>query len=103
MAVIGGGVVAAEFAHIFHAFGGVEVEMIARHGLLRDLDEKMRAAALRDLAGVGIRERTPPVASIEGCGRVRSVILAGGEEIEADAVLLATGLVPPNSEMLQGA
>ena len=99
MAVIGGGVVAAEFAHIFHAFG-VEVEMIARHGLLRDLDEKMRSAALRDLAGVGIREETP-VMSIEGGGRVRSVLLADGEEVEADAVLLATGLVP-HSEMLQG-
>lgn len=99
MVVIGGGVVAAEFAHIFHAFG-VEVEMIVRHGLLRDLDPKMRAAALRDLAGVGIREETP-VASIEGGGRVRSVLLADGEEVEADAVLLATGLVP-NSGMLQG-
>lgn len=99
MAVIGGGVVAAEFAHIFHAFG-VEVDIIARHGLLRDLDEKMRSAALRDLAGVGIREGTP-VTSIEGGGQVRSVTLAGGEEIEADAVLLATGLVP-NSAMLEG-
>ncbi|ABN56423.1 MULTISPECIES: dihydrolipoyl dehydrogenase family protein [Methanoculleus] len=99
MAVIGGGVVAAEFAHIFHAFG-VEVEIIARHGLLRDLDEKMRSAALRDLAGIGVREETP-VASIEGGGRVRSVLLADGEEIEADAVLLATGLVP-RSETLQG-
>ena len=74
--------------------------MIARHGLLRDLDEKMRSAALRDLAGVGIREETP-VMSIEGGGRVRSVLLADGEEVEADAVLLATGLVP-HSEMLQG-
>ncbi|KLK89140.1 pyridine nucleotide-disulfide oxidoreductase [Methanoculleus sediminis] len=99
MAVIGGGVVAAEFAHIFHAFG-VEVVIIARHGLLRDLDPKMRSAALRDLAGIGVREETP-VAGIEGGGRVRSVLLAGGEELEADAVLLATGLVP-NSGMLQG-
>jgi len=99
MVVIGGGVVAAEFAFIFNAFG-VEVEVIARHELLKDLDPKMRSAALRDLAGVGIREQTG-VASIEGGGRVRSVILADGEEIEAGAVLLATGLVP-RSESLQG-
>jgi dihydrolipoamide dehydrogenase len=99
MVIVGGGVVAAEFAHIFRAFGS-EVEIVARHGLLRDLDEKMRSAALRDLAGVGVREQTD-IAGIEGDGRVRSVLLAGGEELSADTVLLATGLVP-RSESLQG-
>lgn len=99
MVIVGGGVVAAEFAHIFRAFGS-EVEIIARHGLLQDLDPKMRSAALRDLAGVGIREETA-VTSIEGAERVRSVLLAGGEELAADAVLLATGLAP-RSESLQG-
>ncbi|WP_292392866.1 NAD(P)/FAD-dependent oxidoreductase [Methanoculleus sp. UBA303] len=99
MVIVGGGVVAAEFAHIFHAFGS-EVQIIARHGLLRDLDDKVRSAALRDLAGVGIREQSV-VTGIEGGGRVRSVLLAGGEELTADAVLLATGLVP-RSEPLQG-
>jgi dihydrolipoamide dehydrogenase len=99
MVIVGGGVVAAEFAHIFRAFGS-EVEIVARHGLLRDLDPKVRSAAMRDLAGVGIREETA-VLGIEGGARVRSVLLAGGEEIEADAVLLATGLIP-HSEPLQG-
>ncbi|NLB00977.1 MAG: NAD(P)/FAD-dependent oxidoreductase [Methanomicrobiales archaeon] len=99
MVIIGGGVVAAEFAHIFHAFG-VEVDMVARHGLLCVLDEKMRSAALRDLAGIGIHEDTSAM-SIEGGGRVRSVLLTDGSEIAADAVLLATGLVP-HSGMLQG-
>ncbi|HOI57779.1 MULTISPECIES: NAD(P)/FAD-dependent oxidoreductase [unclassified Methanoculleus] len=99
MVIVGGGVVAAEFAHIFHAFGS-EVEIVTRHGLLRDLDPKMRSAALRDLSGVGVREETG-LASIEGAGRVRSVLLSGGEELAADAVLLATGLVP-RSESLQG-
>lgn len=99
MVIVGGGVVAAEFAHVFRAFGA-EVEIVARHGLLGNLDPKVRAAALRDLSGIGIREQTP-VASIEGAGRVRSVVLGDGEEIEADAVMLATGLVP-RSESLQG-
>lgn len=99
LVVIGGGVVAAEFAHIFQAFGS-EVEIVTRHGLLRDLDPKMRSAALRDLTGVGIREETA-VVGIEGRGRVRSVLLSGGEELAADAVLLATGLVP-RSDSLQG-
>lgn len=99
MVIVGGGVVAAEFAHVFRAFGS-EVEIVARHGLLGDFDPKMRSAALRDLAGVGIREQTD-VAGIEGGGRVRSVLLAGGEELSADTVLLATGLIP-RSESLQG-
>nr|WP_303715344.1 NAD(P)/FAD-dependent oxidoreductase [Methanoculleus marisnigri] len=99
MVIVGGGVVAAEFAHIFRAFGS-EVEIVARHELLGDLDEKMRSAALRDLAGVGVREQTD-VAGIEGDGRVRSVLLGSGEELSADTVLLATGLVP-RSESLQG-
>ena len=98
LVVVGGGVAAAEFAHIYRAFGS-EVEIVARHGLLRGLDPKMRSAALRDLAGVGIRERTT-VASIEGGAGVRSVVLGDGEELPADAVLLATGLVP-RSESLQ--
>ena len=99
MVIIGGGVVAAEFAHVFRAFGS-NVDIIARHEVLRGLDGKVRAAAIRDLSGVEIREETA-VLRIEGSGRVRSVLLAGGEEIEADAVLLATGLLP-RSESLQG-
>ncbi len=99
MVIIGGGVVAAEFAHVFRAFGS-NVDIIARHEVLRGLDGKVRAAAIRDLSGVEIREETA-VLRIEGSDRVRSVLLAGGEEIEADAVLLATGLLP-RSESLQG-
>lgn len=98
MVIVGGGVVAAEFAHIFRAFGS-EVDMVVRSGLLPDIDEKVRSAAVRDLAGVGIREETA-ILSIEGGTRARSVRLSSGEEIEADAVLLATGLVP-NSGTLQ--
>ena len=100
MVIIGGGVVAAEFAHIFRSFGS-GIDIVARRGLLPGLDEKMRIAVMRhDLAGVGIHEKTA-VANIEGGARVRSVLLASGEEIEADAVFLATGLVP-RSESLQG-
>ncbi len=100
MVVIGGGVVAAEFAHIFRSFGS-EIDIIARRGLLPGFDAKLRSAMVRhDLAGIGIHEGTV-VVSIEGGARARSVLLASGEEIEADAVLLATGLVP-RSESLQG-
>mgnify|MGYP003757655625 CR=1 FL=1 len=99
MVIVGGGVVAAEFAHIFQAFGS-EVDIVVRSRLLRDLDEKVRSAAMRDLAGIGIHEGTT-VLGIEGGARARSVRLSSGEEIEADAVFLATGLAP-DSGALQG-
>ncbi len=102
IAIIGGGTVAAEFAHIFRAFGA-EVCILARTKLLKEMDEKLRSAALRDLAGVEVREGTE-VESLEGGERVRSVAVRTGEGMDAidvDAVFLATGL-SPRSEMLQG-
>ena len=100
MVVIGGGVVAAEFAHIFRSFGS-GIDIVTRRGLLPGFDAKLRSAMIRhDLAGINIHKETA-VGSIEGGARVRSVLLASGEEIDADAVLLATGLVP-RSELLQG-
>ncbi|MDN7025114.1 NAD(P)/FAD-dependent oxidoreductase [Methanoculleus sp. FWC-SCC1] len=102
IAIIGGGTVAAEFAHIFRAFGA-EVTVLARSRFLGDLNEKLRAAAFRDLAGMDIREQTA-AESLEGGGRVRSVAVrtaAGTDTIDVDAVFLATGLAP-RSEMLQG-
>jgi dihydrolipoamide dehydrogenase len=100
MVVIGGGVVAAEFAHIFRSFGS-GIDIVTRRGLLPGFDAKLRSAMIHhDLAGINIHKETA-VVSIEGGARVRSVLLASGEEIDADAVLLATGLVP-RSELLQG-
>lgn len=100
MVVVGGGVVAAEFAHIFQSFGS-EVDIVSRSGLLPDLDLRLRSAVMRhDLAGAKIHEGST-VASIEGGGRVRSVLLTDGGEIETDAVFVATGLTP-RSESLEG-
>jgi dihydrolipoamide dehydrogenase len=81
--IVGGGVVGAEFAHIYQAFGS-EVHLVSRRELLRELDEKLRSAAMRDLARVRIRDRTQ-VVSIEGGARVRSVVVG-----------------TPRSESLQG-
>ena len=69
MVIVGGGVVAAEFAHIFRAFGS-DVVMVVGSGLLRDIDEKVRAAAVRALAGVGIHVETT-ILGIEGGPRAR--------------------------------
>jgi dihydrolipoamide dehydrogenase len=102
IAIIGGGVMAAEFAHIFHAFGS-DVTVLARSGFLKEIDERLRKQALRELDGVLICEHSP-LHRIEGSGRGEAVVVGGkgGErEIPADGVFLATGLAP-NSEMIHG-
>jgi dihydrolipoamide dehydrogenase len=98
MAIIGGSVVAAEFAYIFSTFG-CDVTILSRSMFLRDIDKHLRTLAIKELEGVTIRENTP-VTSIGGKDRVESVHTPGGE-MEADAVFLAAGLVP-NSESLEG-
>ncbi|MDD1667178.1 MAG: NAD(P)/FAD-dependent oxidoreductase [Methanomicrobiales archaeon] len=102
IAVAGGGVMAAEFAHIFHAFGA-EVTILARSTFLKGLDPHLMKQALRELEGVEICEHSP-LSRIEGSGRAEAVVV-GGEgrerEMAADGVFLATGLTP-NSGMIHG-
>ena len=51
---------AAEFAHIFHAFGA-RVTILARSGFLKEIDEKLRKQALRN--SKGLRSARMPVSS----------------------------------------
>jgi dihydrolipoamide dehydrogenase len=100
--IVGGGIMAAEFAFIFRSFGS-EVHLLSRSGFLKNIDPKMREMARNELAGVRIYEDCT-TRGINGIGRVESVsVTRSGKEIniECDAVLLATGLVP-RSEMLNG-
>ena len=98
MVIIGGSVVATEFAYIFSTFGS-DVTILSRSTFLKDIDKHLRALAIKELGGVTIRENTP-VTSIGGKNRVELVITPSGE-LEADAVFLAAGL-QPNAEMLEG-
>jgi len=102
IAIIGGSVMAGEFAYIFKEFGS-EVTVLARSGFLKNLDRHLRAVALKELAGVNIREGTE-ILGISGTDRatgVRYRAAGAEEETPADAVLLAAGLVP-NSGMVAG-
>lgn len=95
VAIIGGGVMAAEFAHIFGGLGS-RVEMICRSGFLPQIDPKLCETARKDLSFAAIRENTA-VAEFSGDGRVQTVELRSGgvrEEIDVDAVFIAAGLVP---------
>jgi len=102
LAIIGGGIMAAEYAYIFSRFGS-EVTILSRSMFLKNLDVHLRKRALRELAGADIREGAE-VLSVEGENRNIRLGLktAGGNDaLECDAVLIAAGLVP-NSEGLEG-
>jgi len=102
LVIVGGGVMAAEFAYIFSMFGS-EVTIISRSAFLKNADKHLRAIAIRELEGVKISEDTS-VKSISGRSHIQSVRVRADNKdtsIDADAVLIAAGLVP-RSEMLNG-
>lgn len=102
LVIIGGGIMAAEFAYIFSRFGS-NVTVLSRSKFLKNLDEHLRKRAVRELTGVDIRESTE-IGSIGGERGDITLTLkkAGGSEaLDCDAVLIAAGLTP-NSEGLAG-
>jgi len=103
MVIFGGGIMGAEFAYIFSSFG-CDVNLVARSYVLKVLDEKQRAVALKDLEGVTIHSGTSLLA-VNGDHHIHSVSLRLPDgmqtEIECDALFVATGLAP-RSENLHG-
>jgi dihydrolipoamide dehydrogenase len=102
LAIIGGGVMAAEFAYIFDMFGS-EVTIFSRSTFLKNTDRHLRSLAIKELEGVEICENAC-VRSISGSSRIQSVCVKTDEKdisIDVDATLVAAGLIP-RSEMLKG-
>jgi dihydrolipoamide dehydrogenase len=102
LTIVGGGIMAAEFAYIFKEFGS-NVTLICRSAVLKSLDSQLRALARKELQGVEIRENNS-ICSFNGDPGVVSVhVRTNGQDLSlrTDAVLLATGLVP-RSEKLNG-
>ena len=99
LVVLGGGVIAAEFAHIFSALG-VAVTIVNRSdGLLRVLDREI-AAAYTDLAraqwdvrtGVEAVDARQDEAGIE-------LRLSDGSVVTGDTLLVATGRAPNTDDL----
>ncbi|MDQ6933981.1 MAG: mycothione reductase [Actinomycetota bacterium] len=99
MAVLGGGFVAAEFAHVFSAYG-VRVTQVHRGPtLLRREDEEV-AARFTELAARQWEVRLDTrIVSVRPAGEAIEVELSDGSDLEVDVLLLATGRVP-NSDLL---
>lgn len=100
--IIGGGIMAAEFAFIFRQFGA-DVTLAARSTFLKGMHPKLRELAGRDLEGVTIREGCT-VSGLGGDDVVTRAVLTskkGRTEFTCDGVFIAAGLVP-NSGMIAG-
>ena len=105
--VVGGGVVACEAATWMAALGS-KVTLLSRGSLLGKTEpfagemvaEALTAAGIDVRQHVDITEVRRPVSADTGIGRIHgdpATVVAGGEEITADEVLVATGRRPARS------
>lgn len=99
MLIIGGGYIAAEFAHVFSALG-TDVTLAVRSGqLLRSLDhtvsERFTERAQSQWTVLTGRQVTRVVSNADGSVTATVVATDGGEsKVGADVVLVATGRTP---------
>ncbi|HEX3000865.1 MAG TPA: NAD(P)/FAD-dependent oxidoreductase [Methanoregula sp.] len=102
LVIIGGGIIAAEFAYIFSRFGS-RVTLLSRSAFLKNLDEHIRTRAFRELSTVKIREGMD-ILAINGEKGNFTLDLKTGETLDVldcDVILIAAGLTP-NSEKIEG-
>jgi mycothione reductase len=98
LAIVGGGFIAAEFAHVFSAFGTEVTVLVRSDAMLRRLDETV-SSRFTDLAAKqwDLRLGTTPE-KVERAGDAVRVHL-DGEMLEVDTLLVATGR-RSNSDLL---
>ncbi|WP_395021090.1 glutathione-disulfide reductase [Dongia sp.] len=100
VAVVGGGYIAAEFAGIFNGLGAKTHLLYRGAPLLRGFDGDVRAFVTEEIRKKGVDLRTnSDVEAIEPAGTHLRLKLKGGESLDVDQVLYATGRVP-NTEGL---
>lgn len=93
LAIVGGGVVACEFASVFAGFGS-EVTLITRSGALSGFDGDVRAEFARATADRWDTLTDTEVLHAEETGTAMRLTLSTGASLEVDAVLVAAGRVP---------
>ena len=100
MLIVGGGFIASEFAHVFHALG-VEVTIINRsNGLLTHLDSEVSEAFTAAAQAQWDVRLEVTIEELTACTRGGvSADLSDGTTIEVDVVLVATGRLPNSDGM----
>lgn len=95
IAIIGGGAISAEFAHILSAYG-VNVTVILRSNkLLRSEEEEISEFVKKQFEENGIRVLTDRKILSVAKGRKGKVIKTQNEELEIDEIFVASGLKSP--------
>ena len=95
MVIVGGGYIAVEFAGVFAGLGTEVTEIVRADTVLRGFDEDIRVSLDEELANRGIKLMSETVVeSIEKQGAVYSMRLRGGDMIETDCIMYATGRTP---------
>ncbi|QES46950.1 mycothione reductase [Streptomyces venezuelae] len=102
LAVLGGGYIAAEIAHVFHAAGSSVTVIEQEDTLLADQDEDV-AAAYTEIAADRYEVRTgAALTRVEGTpGRLR-LVLDEGTTVAADTLLVAVGRTPNSDRIRAG-
>lgn len=93
--IVGGGYIGVEFASIFHGLG-VEVTQLYRGRLfLRGFDDDVRATLAEEMGKKGIHLRfQATIDRIERRAAGLQATLGGGEVLETDGIMFATGRHP---------
>jgi mycothione reductase len=102
LVIVGTGFVAAEFAHVFSAFG-VDVTIVGRSGTLLRHEDADISERFTELAGqrwdLRLNRRLTSASRVDGVARIELTGPDGPESIETDLVLAAVGR-RPNSDIL---
>lgn len=99
LVILGGGVVACEMATAYASFG-TAVTVLARSGLLGEMEPFVgdRVASALRAAGVEVRTGTS-VERVERAGSRVTVDLGDGSKVAASEILVATGRVPRTDDV----
>ena len=95
VAIIGGGFIACEFAGIFNGLGSNVTQIYRGDAILRGFDHDVRRVVGSELQNKGVQLMLEAdVESIRKTDSGLELTLQGGETLEADQVMYATGRVP---------
>ncbi|MBZ4422294.1 glutathione-disulfide reductase [Myxococcus sp. RHSTA-1-4] len=95
LAIVGGGYIGVELAGIFHGLGSKVTVIVRSPTVLNGFDDDVRAFLTGEMRKKGIELVTDTfIRDIEKRVDGVSLLTRGGDTIEADAVLYATGRVP---------
>ncbi|PRQ12580.1 mycothione reductase [Corynebacterium sp. 13CS0277] len=99
MIIVGGGFIAAEFAHVFSSLG-VDVTLVNRsERLLRALDREVSDAFTEIAATQWNLKLGRTVSAARDTDTGVELVLDNGETLQAEVLLLATGRIPNGDQM----